>query len=147
MNAKNPMMNWQSMRSVMPPWPGMESPKSLILNVRLRPEAKKPPKGAISDAKVANTKMWNCIGLITISISAEACKRVYKVTYATVTVVGRCVQLGGIKGKRYIFAIKTGLTSHCRPVKMLAPRSYTRQTNVPSPDRRALTLTGQMKYL
>ena len=62
MNAKNPMMNWQSMRSVIPPWPGMDSPKSLTLKVRLRPEAKKPPKGAISEAKVAKTKMWNCIG-------------------------------------------------------------------------------------
>lgn len=40
----------------------MLSPKSLTLKVRLRPEAKKPPKGAIRDAKVAKTRMWNCMG-------------------------------------------------------------------------------------
>ena len=40
----------------------MDCPKSLILNVRLRPEAKKPPNGAISDAKVASASVWNCIG-------------------------------------------------------------------------------------
>ncbi len=55
-------MNWQSMRSVMPPCPGIDSPKSLTLNVRLRPEAKKPPNGAMREAKVAKTRMWNCIG-------------------------------------------------------------------------------------
>jgi hypothetical protein len=55
-------MNWQSMRSVMPPWPGMESPKSLILKERLRPEAKKPPKGAMREAKVARLSAWNHIG-------------------------------------------------------------------------------------
>ena len=42
---------WQSMRSVMPPWPGMLSPKSLILKPRLKPLAKKPPNGAITLAK------------------------------------------------------------------------------------------------
>ena len=62
MCAKKPMMNWQSMRSVMPPWPGIEWPKSLILKVRFSPEAKKPPKGAMSDAKVARASVWNCIG-------------------------------------------------------------------------------------
>ena len=40
----------------------MESPKSLTLNVRLSPDAKKPPKGAIKEAKVARTKTWNWIG-------------------------------------------------------------------------------------
>ena len=50
------------MRSVMPPWPGIDSPKSLTLKVRLRPEAKNPPKGAMREAKVAKTRMWNCIG-------------------------------------------------------------------------------------
>ncbi len=57
-------MNWQSIRSVIPPWPGMDSPKSLTLNVRFRPEAKNPPNGAIREAKVAKTRMWNCIGAI-----------------------------------------------------------------------------------
>ena len=42
----------------------MESPKSLILKVRLRPDAKKPPKGAIKDAKVPKTRIWTCIGAI-----------------------------------------------------------------------------------
>ena len=55
-------MNWQSMRSVMPPWPGMDSPKSLTLKVRLRPEAKKPPKGAIREAMVGKTWMCICLG-------------------------------------------------------------------------------------
>mmetsp|Transcript_65346 Transcript_65346/g.160901 ORF Transcript_65346/g.160901 Transcript_65346/m.160901 type:complete len:205 (-) Transcript_65346:953-1567(-) len=49
--TKTDMMIWQSMRSVMPPCPGMRSPKSLILKARLKPDAKKPPKGATSEAK------------------------------------------------------------------------------------------------
>lgn len=52
---------WQSMRSVMPPWPGMESPKSLILKPRLKPEAKKPPKGAMIDANIASTTACSCM--------------------------------------------------------------------------------------
>ena len=55
-------MNWQSMRSVMPPCPGIESPKSLTLKVRFRPEAKKPPKGAMREANVAKTKTWKWMG-------------------------------------------------------------------------------------
>lgn len=42
-----------------PPWPGIMSPKSLILNARLKPEAKNPPKGAIIDAKTAIAAIWN----------------------------------------------------------------------------------------
>ena len=34
-----------------PPWPGMRSPKSFIRKARLNPEAKKPPNGAINEAK------------------------------------------------------------------------------------------------
>ena len=50
---------WQSIRSVMPPCPGMLSPKSLILKARLKPEAKKPPNGATNEAKQAINKRWN----------------------------------------------------------------------------------------
>ena len=50
---------WQSIRSVMPPCPGMLSPKSLMLKARLNPEAKKPPNGATSEAKHAINKRWN----------------------------------------------------------------------------------------
>jgi len=71
------MMNWQSIRSVIPPCPGIESPKSLTLNVRLSPEAKKPPKGAMSEAKVASTRMWNCIGLRGISTVEAECRMLY----------------------------------------------------------------------
>mmetsp|Transcript_6415 Transcript_6415/g.16369 ORF Transcript_6415/g.16369 Transcript_6415/m.16369 type:complete len:215 (-) Transcript_6415:1141-1785(-) len=55
------MTIWQSMRSVMPPCPGMVSLKSLILNARLNPLAKKPPKGAMRLAKDASTMActWN----------------------------------------------------------------------------------------
>jgi len=56
MDEKTPMRNWQSIRSVIPPCPGIESPKSLILNALLTPLAKKPPKGAIKEAKHAITK-------------------------------------------------------------------------------------------
>lgn len=42
----------------------MDSPKSLTLKVRLRPLAKKPPKGAMREAKVAKARMWNCMGAI-----------------------------------------------------------------------------------
>ena len=41
------------MRSVSPPWPGMSDAKSLMLRARLKPDARKPPKGAMSDAKTA----------------------------------------------------------------------------------------------
>ncbi len=44
----------------MPPCPGMESPKSLILNPRLKPDAKKPPKGAMMDANIASTTACSC---------------------------------------------------------------------------------------
>lgn len=33
-----------------------------MLKVRLRPEAKKPPKGAMREAKVDMARMWNCMG-------------------------------------------------------------------------------------
>lgn len=49
---------WQSIRSVIPPWPGIECPKSLMLNALLKPDAKNPPKGATRDAKVAMTRQW-----------------------------------------------------------------------------------------
>jgi hypothetical protein len=49
---------WQSMRSVIPPWPGIECPKSLMLKARLKPDAKNPPNGATSEAKVAITSAW-----------------------------------------------------------------------------------------
>jgi hypothetical protein len=50
--------HWQSILSVIPPCPGIECPKSLMLNARLKPEAKKPPNGATSEANVAITKLW-----------------------------------------------------------------------------------------
>lgn len=93
------MMNWQSIRSVIPPWPGIDSPKSLTLNVRFRPEAKKPPKGAMSEAKVANTSVCSCMG-------------------ATMTVVLL------VKGSLYSVGMKTGLGVQERLVRMLAPRSW-----------------------
>lgn len=57
------MTTWQSILSVIPPWPGIEWPKSLTLRDLLSPEAKKPPKGATSDAKAARATAWSCIGL------------------------------------------------------------------------------------
>ena len=50
MYEKTAMTTWQSMRSVKPPWPGIESPKSFTRSARLKPEAKKPPKGAMTAA-------------------------------------------------------------------------------------------------
>jgi hypothetical protein len=50
---------WQSIRSVIPPCPGILSPKSLMLKARLKPEAKKPPNGATNDAKHAINKRWS----------------------------------------------------------------------------------------
>ncbi len=85
----------------MPPWPGMDSPKSLMLKVRFRPDAKKPPKGAISDANVAKTRMWNWMG-------------------ANVTVRRK---EGNGAGRWYVCGLKTGFGVHSRPVQMLAPRS------------------------
>ena len=54
------MLTWQSILSVMPPCPGMESPKSLILKPRLKPDAKKPPKGAMMEANIAITTACSC---------------------------------------------------------------------------------------
>ena len=54
------MLTWQSILSVMPPCPGMESPKSLILKPRLKPDAKKPPKGAMMEANMAITTACSC---------------------------------------------------------------------------------------
>lgn len=99
-----PMMNWQSMRSVMPPWPGILSPKSLILKVRFRPEAKKPPNGAMSEANVARARMWNWTGLIVYVLE-----------------IGRP---GGMNGTVYFLGIKTGFGVHSSPVHTFAPRSY-----------------------
>ena len=42
-DEKMAMRTWQSKRSVMPPWPGMVSPKSLSSNALLKPLAKNPP--------------------------------------------------------------------------------------------------------
>lgn len=60
-NVNSPIRNWQSMRSRKPPWPGSELPKSLMPAARLKPDAKKPPKGATSDANAARTIecSWN----------------------------------------------------------------------------------------
>ena len=44
--------------SIIPPCPGMMSPKSLILNALLKPEAKKPPKGPMMEAKRERKKVW-----------------------------------------------------------------------------------------
>lgn len=46
---------WQSNLSAKPPCPGILSAKSLIFSPLLRPEAKKPPNGAMTAAKRAIT--------------------------------------------------------------------------------------------
>lgn len=61
-NVNIAIMIWQSNRSVRPPWPGIEFPKSLILNARLNPEAKNPPNGPSVHAKSAITNEWICTG-------------------------------------------------------------------------------------
>ena len=60
--VNRPVINWQSIRSITPPWPGMTESKSLRLYVRLIAEAKKPPKGAMSDVKAENTNECSWIG-------------------------------------------------------------------------------------
>ena len=52
------MTMWQSNLSANPPWPGMLSEKSFILRPLFKPEAKKPPKGAMRAAKRAMTPAW-----------------------------------------------------------------------------------------
>jgi hypothetical protein len=82
----------------------MESPKSLILKVRFKPEAKKPPNGAINEANVARAKTWNWTGVME-------------------KVVGRLTPSGSGMGRVYCLGMKTGLGLHSKPVQMLAPRS------------------------
>lgn len=53
---------WQSNRSANPPCPGILSEKSFILSPLFRPEAKNPPKGAITAANRAITAAWICAG-------------------------------------------------------------------------------------
>lgn len=43
-----------------------------MLKVRLRPEAKKPPKGAMREAKVDMARMWNCMGEMVREVGREA---------------------------------------------------------------------------
>uniref|UniRef100_A0A2M4ANW0 Uncharacterized protein n=1 Tax=Anopheles triannulatus TaxID=58253 RepID=A0A2M4ANW0_9DIPT len=50
--TKVAIKNWQSKRSIIPPCPGIISPKSLILNARLKPDAKNPPNGPITELKM-----------------------------------------------------------------------------------------------
>mmetsp|Transcript_6268 Transcript_6268/g.13756 ORF Transcript_6268/g.13756 Transcript_6268/m.13756 type:complete len:219 (+) Transcript_6268:827-1483(+) len=66
---------WQSKRSVMPPWPGMVSPKSFILKARLKPLAKKPPNGAMTEAKMANIMACSCTGMAVKRTSLIFCAR------------------------------------------------------------------------
>jgi len=44
---------------MIPPWPGIISPKSLILNALLNPEAKNPPKGPMIEAKRDMKRAWS----------------------------------------------------------------------------------------
>lgn len=55
-------MNWQSIRSVTPPCPGMIESKSLIPYARFIAEAQKPPKGAMTDVKPAMSSAWSWMG-------------------------------------------------------------------------------------
>lgn len=55
---------WQSKRSTRPPWPGITSPKSLILNARLKPLAKNPPNGPIIELNNDNANECNTNGYI-----------------------------------------------------------------------------------
>lgn len=69
------MRNWQSMRSMIPPWPGIVLPKSLTWKVRFKPDAKKPPNGAISDANVARAATWKwMVGNAMLSVWSKGCK-------------------------------------------------------------------------
>mmetsp|Transcript_36055 Transcript_36055/g.64473 ORF Transcript_36055/g.64473 Transcript_36055/m.64473 type:complete len:238 (-) Transcript_36055:462-1175(-) len=56
------MSIWQSILSVIPPCPGMESPKSFTLKARLKPLAKKPPKGPMREAKTASAQACSWMG-------------------------------------------------------------------------------------
>lgn len=55
------MNNWQSTRSTMPPWPGIQPAKSLILVALLSALARKPPNGAKIEAYSAITTPWYLI--------------------------------------------------------------------------------------
>merc|ERR1719231_1827050 len=59
------MRNWQSMRSVTPPCPGMSESKSFTPYARLIALARKPPNGATTLAKIASAAPWSCTGLST----------------------------------------------------------------------------------
>lgn len=63
------------MRSEIPPWPGMESPKSLILKARLKPDAKKPPNGAMTEANTENTMECITMGAIVTAVAARGSHR------------------------------------------------------------------------
>src|SRR5690349_9043415 len=118
------MMNWQSMRSVIPPCPGIESPKSLSLKVRFRPEAKKPPKGAMTEANVAQKKEWICIGAMVMLKLVPG---------------GRKKRSGVV----YVFGMNTGLISHSRPLNIVAPRSFAGQMKYLYRKRRLVSRTAK----
>ena len=64
---------WQSNRSTMPPWPGMMSPKSLILKALLNPLAKNPPNGPIMELKSESDSECNTNGHIVTVVGMLNC--------------------------------------------------------------------------
>ena len=65
---------------MMPPWPGMMSPKSLILNALLNPDAKKPPNGPMMEAKRERKKVWTKKGKkVTVSFMFNSLLQVARV--------------------------------------------------------------------
>ena len=93
----------------MPPCPGILCPKSLILKARLSPLAKKPPKGAIREANVARTRIWNWIGATTTESGKGK------------SLPKEWIRDGGTLNSR---GMKTGFGVQSKPDQAETPRSY-----------------------
>ncbi len=52
-NLQNRPLTWQSKRSVTPPWPGIESPKSLILKLRIARQGRGQTRQPLGSGKEA----------------------------------------------------------------------------------------------
>lgn len=117
--------HWQSIRSVIPPCPGIECPKSLMLKALLNPEAKNPPKGATREAKVAITKAWIWNGAHEID-GADRPSWFVSLQYsrcalAVLTIVCKTCLAAPVNW--YSRQTKTGLGRHVMCDKTLVPRS------------------------
>lgn len=89
---------WQSSLSVSPPWPGIKFAKSLIFKPLLRPEAKKPPNGAM---RHANRVMIHRCTLNSLNVISPTIADNNGMNIGRTTKTDGKLQLSYLKGTKY----------------------------------------------